>query len=330
MKLKLPNNKKFIFTIIDDTDDCFYEKIEPVYDLINKSGLKTTKTVWVYPVKDHERSKGHSLRDEHYRNFIIELKNNGFEIGLHNVGSGDYKRKDIINGLNEFKKILGEYPKIHVNHSYNKDNIYCGPKRFSFPFNFLVKFFYSGYKNFSGEIVGSPFFWADKHKKYIKYSRNYEIDNINTLKVNPYMPYRDLKYQKYCNSWYSSTFAPNQWIFNKIVTKKSIDRLENEGGVCILYTHLGYFNKNNVINEGFRNMISYIGQKKTGLFIPVSETLDILSDNKVLYNIPDYLPPLFKFKLEYKSLMTRIKYRYFNKIDDYHFKKSDIYREKIG
>ena len=60
----------------------------------------------------------------------------------------------------------------------------------------------------------------------------------------------------------SSTFAPNQWMFNHIVTKESIDRLENEGGVCILYTHLGYYHKNGKVDEGFKKMISYIGKKR--------------------------------------------------------------------
>ena len=57
---------------------------------------------------------------------------------------------------------------------------------------------------------------------------------------------------EFCNYWYSSTFAPNQWMFNHIVTKESIDRLEKEGGICILYTHLGYYHKNGKVDEGFQ------------------------------------------------------------------------------
>ena len=325
--IKLPGNKKFIFTIIDDTDDSFCPGINEVYDVLYENGLKTTKTLWVYPVRDTDRSKGECLQDKEYRKFVLNLKNKGFELGLHNVGSGYYEREEIIKGLAEYEEILGEKPKIHVNHSYNPDNIYCGPKRFSFPFNIIVKYLYSNYTNFLGDIKNSKNYWADIHKRIIKYSRNYEIDDINTIKHNPYMPYKDKKYDEYCNYWYSSTFAPNQWMFNHIVTKESIDRLEKEGGICILYTHLGYYHKNGKVDEGFKKMIKYIGKKESGLFIPVSDVLDILLEEKIKKKTSEYLPFFKKTVLEFNSLKTRIKYRFFKKIDDFHFKKSDLYNE---
>lgn len=325
MKVKLPNNKKFIFTIIDDTDDAYTDSIVPVYDILFKNGLRTTKTVWVYPVRDIGISKGDSLQDQDYRNFILDIKGKGFEIALHNVGSGEFFREEILKGLDDYKKILGDLPNIHVNHSYNPDNIYCGSKRFSFPFNLIVKKMYSQYNNFFGELKNSKYFWGDLHKKLIRYSRNYEIDNINTFKVNPYMPYKDKKYEEYCNYWYSSTFAPNQLVFNKIVTKDSVDRLEKEGGICILYTHLGYYFKNGAVDEGFKKMIEYIGKKDTGLFLPVTDVLNLLLDQKKINQTPEYLPFIKKNILEFLSLVTRIKYRYFVKIDDFHFKQTKTY-----
>lgn len=325
MNLNLPNGKKFIFTIIDDTDDAFSETIKPVYDILYENGLKTTKTVWVYPVRDTERSKGDSLKDSDYREFVLDIQNKGFEVALHNVGSGSYKRDEIIKGIETYKTILGDYPKLHVNHSYNPDNIYCGSKRFSFPFNWIVKILYSQYDAFFGEVKESEYFWGDLHKKHIKYSRNYEVDNINTLKINPYMPYKDKKYDEFCNYWYSSTFASNQWMFNKIVNKKSIDRLEKEGGVCILYTHLGYFYKDGKVDEGFKKAIEYLGSKENGLYVPVGKVMEILKEQKKQDNKGDYIPYWFKKKMEFLSLKTRIKYRFIVKKDDYHFKKSKIY-----
>tara|TARA_B110001450_G_C17668082_1_gene500694 strand:+ start:16986 stop:17969 length:984 start_codon:yes stop_codon:yes gene_type:complete len=327
MTLKLPGNKKFIFTIIDDTDDAFTEKIKPVYDILHENGLKTTKTVWVNPVRDHDRSKGDSLADQDYRSFVLDIQKKGFEIALHNVGSGSYKRDEIINGIEKYKNILGNYPKLHVNHSYNPDNIYCGSKRFSFPFNWIVKKMYSQYNSFYGEVKGSIYFWGDLHKKHIKYSRNYEIDDINTYKINPYMPYRDKKYDEFCNYWYSSTFASNQWMFNRMVNKKSIDKLEEEGGICILYTHLGYFYKNGEVDKGFKSIVEYLGSKENGLYIPVGEVMKLLKKNKMSEKKDSYIPYWQKKKLEFLSLKTRIKYRFFIKKDDYHFKKSKIYQK---
>ncbi len=326
-KIKFPNGKKFIFTIVDDTDDAFCDKIKPVYDILYKNGLRTTKTVWVKPVRDPKFSKGDSLENPDYLDFILDIKKKGFEIALHNVGSGDYKRSEILDGLNQYKEILGQNPGLHINHSYNPDNIYCGSKRFSFPLNMIVKKMYSQYNAFYGEVKNSKYFWGDFHKKLIKYSRNYEIDDINTLKRNPYMPYSDKQYEDYCNQWYSSTFASNQWMFKKMVNKKSIDRLEKEGGVCILYTHLGYYFKKGKVDPHFKQAIEYLGQKKNACFMPVTEVLNLLQENKIKNNIPEYMPFWFKKRIELHSLITRIKYRYIIKKDDYHFKQSYDYKD---
>jgi hypothetical protein len=326
-KIKFPEKKLFAFTIIDDTDDAYFENIKPIYDILFENRLRTTKTVWVYPPRDINESKGDCLNRNEYLNFIKDIHSKGYEIGLHNVGSGDYKRNEIIEGLNEFHLKLGFYPKLHVNHSYNKDNIYSGSKRFSFPLNYLVKILYKEYDNFSGEDPASDYFWGDYHKKYIQFSRNYEIDNINTYKKLPYMPYREKLYNEYSNFWFGSTFASNQWMFNKIITKLNIDKLENEGGICILYTHLGYYMQKGKIDPGFIRMIEYIGNKKNGWFVPVSNILEFLFERKVAEKIPEFIPYFPKKKIELHSLITRIKYRYFVKIDDYHFKKSNSYEK---
>jgi hypothetical protein len=325
--IKFPDNKKFIFTIIDDTDDAYLETIKPVYDLLYENGLRTTKTVWVYPVRDPERSKGDSLQRPEYKEHILDLQKKGFEIAMHNVGSGDFERPEIIEGIKTFENIFGQTPKHHVNHSYNPDNIYCGSKRFSFPLNLVVKKMYSQYDSFFGEMKDSKHFWGDLHKKHITYGRNYEIDQLNTFGKNPYMPYKDKVYDEFANYWYSSTFASNQWMFNQRVNKKTIDQLEKDGGICILYTHLGYYHKNGKIDEGFQKAIEYLGAKKTGWYIPVNEVLDFLMEKKMENGTAEYIPFWFKKRLEVHSLITRIKYRYFVKKDDYHFKLSDEYND---
>jgi len=324
MNYKLPKGKKFAFTIIDDTDNAYFENIKPIYDILYENGLKTTKTIWVYPPRDINESKGDSLQNKEYLEFIKNISNRGFEIGLHNVGSGDYYRKEIINGLEEFKTKLGFHPKIHINHSYNKDNIYSGSKRYTFPFNFIIKKMYSKYNKFYGDDPNSKYFWGDLHKKLIKYSRNYEIDDLNTFRVFPHFPYVDKRFEEYSNYWFASTFAPNQWMFNHLVTKEKIDKLESEGGICILYTHLGYYKQYGKIDKGFIEMINYIGSKKNGWFVPVSTILDFLLKNQLKTKRLSFYE---QKKVEFHSFKTRIKYRFFNRIDDYHFKKSKEYEK---
>ena len=46
-KILWPDNKKFAFTIFDDTDRANLENIKIVYDFLNKLGFKTTKSIWI-------------------------------------------------------------------------------------------------------------------------------------------------------------------------------------------------------------------------------------------------------------------------------------------
>ncbi len=120
-----PNNASFAFTIFDDTDESTIDNIRPVYDFLRKIGIITTKSVWPLPTKEHHLySSGDSLADHAYCTYIQALRKDGFEIALHNVGSGCYVRPEIIKGFEVFKEKLGDYPTIHVNHSSNRDNIY--------------------------------------------------------------------------------------------------------------------------------------------------------------------------------------------------------------
>ena len=313
----LPKNKRFAFTIIDDTDDAFLDNIRPVYDFLTDNGVFITKTVWVYPPRDIS-SKGDSLQNAEYLKYVLELKHRGYEIALHNVGSGDYRRAEILAGLEKYRELIGEYPRIHINHAYNPDNIYSGDKRFGFPFNRILRILYPGYQYFSGENENSPHFWGDVHKRIINFNRNYEFDELNILKINPETPYKDRRYLKYSNYWFSTVFAPNPWCFNHVVTKRSIDKLEREGGVSILYTHLGYYMRTGEIDRGFVDRIQYIASKNTGLFVPVSELLQHILSAR---GSDQYLGTLRKLKLEFLHLLTRAKYRYINRIDDRAFKQ---------
>lgn len=315
--------KNFYFTIIDDTDDSTLENTKPIYDFLYEKGILITKTVWVYPPRD-KQSLGDSLQRPEYLKFIKELKEKGFEIGLHNVGSGKYTREEILKGIEEFKDKLGEYPKIHINHSYNPDSIFGGYKRFNWPFNWIVKNLYPQYSGvFQGEVEDSNYFWGDKYKEIIRFSRNHEFDGMNTSKFDKLMPYIDPKRSKYTNYWFSASFAPNQQVFNHIVTKKAIRNLEDKNGICIIYTHLGYYMKDGVIDPGFVERINLLASNPNGKNIPVSQMLDEIVRQRIKNGKEPFpkIPVWVKFRMEFQHLITRIKYRKLLKIDDYSFKK---------
>lgn len=132
MGIKWPNNKKFAFTIVDDTDNGTVKNIKPVYDFLYNHNIITTKTVWVYPPRDG--FTGDCLLDNKYLNFILDLQGKGYEIGLHNVGSGRFNRDEIIDGIRIFNEKLGFDPNLQINHASNPDNIYWGSDRYQFVF----------------------------------------------------------------------------------------------------------------------------------------------------------------------------------------------------
>lgn len=53
-----PDGKKFAFTIVDDTDNSFIDSVKPVCELVFECGMRTTKTVWVYPPMDNFTGSG--------------------------------------------------------------------------------------------------------------------------------------------------------------------------------------------------------------------------------------------------------------------------------
>ena len=108
MQIKWPNNKDFAFTIIDDTDEATVNNLIPIYNFLYKLKIFATKTVWIEPSRD--KFTGDYLKQKNYLDFILDIKKKGYEIAFHGVGSGDYQRKEILEGLEFYKENLGSYP----------------------------------------------------------------------------------------------------------------------------------------------------------------------------------------------------------------------------
>ena len=91
-------------------------------------------------------------------------------------------------------------------------------------------------RHFLGHTFASEYFWGDIIQKYITYTRNFVFKDINTLKINPSMPYHDPQ-KSYINFWFSSCDGHDVNAFNKLINTENIDKLEQENGICIVYTH---------------------------------------------------------------------------------------------
>lgn len=291
--MQFSSNKKFAFTIIDDTDGDTIENTRPVYEFLASLGMRTTKTVWALPPKDNFR--GLSLSDYRYRQYIKKLQRKGFEIALHSVGSGKMTRQDTLDGLEIFKQFIGAYPKIQANHSQNPDNIYWGIKRLS-----LLRPFWR-FSRFKGDDPESIYFWGDYHQKQVKFTRNFTFKNLNTLKADPYMPYRD-KAKPLANFFFSAADGANIDKFNRLLTLTNIDRLIREKGVAIIYTHFASsFTRGNRLDRTFQQNMTYLA-RQGGWFVPVGVLLDYLLKK----GRGKEIPTAGKVRLELKWLLDKI------------------------
>lgn len=273
-EITFPHGKAFAFTIVDDTDMATLERIRPVYEVLDRYGLRTTKTVWVLESAEtyHAPNQGDSLQEPAYRDFILDLQSKGFEIGLHGIRGGSSKRAEILRGLEEFRRILGRDPTLHVNHSLNRDNLYWGEHRWSFaPFRWL----YALRKgpSFTGHDYNSPRFWGDAALERVRYVNQFTFSNINLLEVTSSFPYH-LPEKPYVNFWFPTSNGKNLDALEILLSNANLDRLEREGGVCLVYTHLGAgsFNTPDGVNPRFEVLMREVASRN-GWFAPASEIL---------------------------------------------------------
>lgn len=278
-QMQFQDGKKFAFTILDDTDDSTLENVKPVYDHFIECGMRTTKTVWAVDCPEGSRNffAAETLQNAAYREFVVSLASRGFEIASHGATMESSDRTRTIEALEYLKSTFGEYPRLYCNHGQNRESLYWGWKRMRthvirFAFRFLKS---EGADYYAGEREGSTYFWGDIAKTRIQYVRNFTFHELNIMRVNPEMPYKRSD-TKYVNYWFSTTDAPDVDAFNRLVTRDRLRRLEDEGGICIVSTHLGKgFVKEGKLNPETAGLLSYLSTRP-GWFAPVSEVLDHL------------------------------------------------------
>jgi hypothetical protein len=275
---KFPGNKKFAFAVYDDTDLSTVENVSPVYRLLAELGMRTTKSVWPLASVSNGHHGGCSLQDTEYLEFILSLKERGFEIALHNVRNHDSTREMIDQGLEEFRRLIGHYPRVHSNHSRNRDNIYWGSARFDrLRLLYRASTAFRDERPFEGHDPGSRFFWGDLCQEKVDYVRNFVFREINLDRVNPTMPYNDPS-RPFVKYWFSSCDGGDATSFCETICEANQDRLESEGGVCIMYTHFACgFVKGGSVDFRAKQLLRRLADRD-GWFVPVSTLLDFLRD----------------------------------------------------
>jgi hypothetical protein len=278
-----PGGARFAFSIFDDADFATKANSAPVYDLLARSGIRTTKSVWVHPSRG--RFGGESLADAAYRDWVLQLQALGFEIGLHNVGDGTFSRSEILAGLETFRAVVGSYPRAHANHVSNPDCLYWWDRRFEWPFSLLYRLTYRARHGRvvrpRGEEPTSPQFWGDAAKEHIRYIRNLTFNGIDTLAHDPRMPYRVASKDASSNLWFSSSDGQRLEEMVDLISPHHLDALEADGGACIVYTHFGagFVDAAGLVDPVFEQRIADLASRP-GWFVPVSTLLDHLAEGR--------------------------------------------------
>ncbi len=287
-RYEFPEGRRFAFTIIDDTDVAHVENVRPVYRLLEQLGMRTTKTVWgtSCPEGSRDYSGSETLEDPAYRDFVIGLRNQGFEIGWHGATMESSVRERTVEGLERFRETFGTYPRTYANHALNRENLYWGPERLD---SRILKALYGRFPHgpgyFEGHREDSPYWWGDLCAKHVDFVRNLTFNEINLLRVNPSLPYHDPA-RPLVRWWFSAADAEGYAEFNELLRPANQERLKREGGICIVATHFGKgFVRDGTVHPRTRTLLETLATPD-GWFPPVSELLDWLVARRSDRGIP--------------------------------------------
>jgi hypothetical protein len=278
--MQWPHGKSFAFTVFDDPDAQTLSGCRKVYDFISDLGLKTTIGVWPCAPVREPNSAGETCANPDYLSYVQELRTRGFEVGYHNTTPHSSTTPEIAHGLEKFRGYFGDAPITMANH-YNSEAIYWGQYRLTGMCRQIYRAtnLWRRGNEFVGHIRGSNFFWGDLCKQNVRYCRNFVFGEINTLRACPWMPYHDPD-RAYVNYWYASSEGANIESFVRTLSEENQDRLENEGGACIMYAHFGHgFVKDEALDQRFRSLFTRLAQKN-GWFVPVADLLAFLQSQR--------------------------------------------------
>lgn len=300
-----PEGKRFAFTVFDDTDGASVEKLRPVYDLLAELGFRTTKTVWpLAGTQPPEVVGGATCAEPEYRAWVQALQRQGFELAWHNATYHSSRREETLRGLETFARLFGGPPRTMATHTTCREALYWGPERVSGVrrglYLLLTGFRQAG--RFRGHVPGDPYFWGDLCRERGLYVRNFVFAGINTLAACPWMPYHDPA-RPYVPAWFASSEGARVESFNALLTELHQDRLEAEGGACIVYTHLAKgFAEGGKVNPRFKELMTRLS-RKPGWFVPVATLLDYLRQQRGLHR----LTPAERSRLEWRWLAHKLR-----------------------
>jgi hypothetical protein len=279
--IEWPEGKRFAFTVFDDPDGDTKAAREHVYPFLADLGFRTSIAVWpTGPVRERN-CPGETCAEPAYREHARRMYERGFEIAYHNAAPHGSTREEIVHSLEVFREYFGDYPSAAANH-FNADALYWGAARLTSPLRRGLYDLLTRGQNrdrFCGHVKDSPNFWGDVCRQRIRYFRNLVFRDINTLKACPYQPYHNPA-RPFVREFFSSSEGSQCASFLRTVSDANQDRLEEEAGMCIMYTHFGkgFVRDGKLVPEFVRLMTRL--SRKNAWFAPVSTVLDYVRARK--------------------------------------------------
>lgn len=301
-----PLSKRFAFTVVDDTDRSTVQNVKPVYDLLHQLGIYTTKTVWPLAPVEPPRLGGSTLEDRTYLNWILHLRDQGFEIASHGTTDHSSDRERTLQGLEYFRQAIGVYPDVYIVHVGQQEGMYWGEDRLSGSARWLYKIIHrlkDRDREYYGHRSNSPYFWGDLCQERITYVRNLVFSDINTLKRDPAMPYHDPR-RPYVRYWFSASDGAEVQSFCRLLSESNQDKLLESGGACIVYTHFASgFVENGRLHAEFKRLMERLAGL-SGWFVPVSTLLDHL---RSCPGWKEQADPCYLSRLEWAWLLEKLR-----------------------
>jgi hypothetical protein len=277
MKLAWPDGHQFAFTIVDDTDRATVSNVKPIYDLLAGLGMRTTKTAWMFPGQGRAVCGGSTCEEREYRDWLLGLQRQGFEVGFHNAAPCTSTREITALGLAKFQETFGPTEVLFCNHTCCRENIYWGVNRLSGWRRKVYNWVTLGKRRdiSRGHFEGDPLFWGDLCQQQVRYVRNFVFDELDGLSICPEQPYHDPA-KPFVNFWFTSADGNNLNCFLKNFTEDKLKLLQETGGLCIAYVHFAYgFMQNGIVNTEFQKRMEFLSSLN-GWFAPASHVLDYL------------------------------------------------------
>lgn len=300
-----PDGKRFAFTIFDDPDAQRLDAGRLAYDCLADLGFRTTKGVWPILGDRAPTDNGLTCDVPAYRDWCLELQARGFEIGYHNATQYTSERAVTARGIERFAELFGHDPATMSNHYNCDEGIYFGDRRLSGARRSLYNVLTRGRNRdaFHGHTEGHPLFWGDLCRDRVTYVRNFVFGTIDTLAACPQMPYHDPQ-RPFVRQWYASSEGSDAPRFVAMISEANQDRLAEQGGACIMYTHFGHgYVRDGRLDPRFVRLMTRLAGLG-GWYVPVRELLDHLRGERGEHVLTD----AERTRLEWRWLAHKVRY----------------------